>query len=237
MSGMNASQAIAKVNKKGMLLVFPINNKREPASLWYEFFPRTEMRWEWDENGDSRVSDLWHLREKLSRSGKVVYSKWFRGRATLISFELFPALLKVTGGVELAARRQLSFNGKEVLDLLDEDSPLSTKALKRAADLQGREMERVYNAATKELFSRCLIVGFGEVDEGAFPSLAVGSTRVLFEDLWREAAEMDLDDAWKIVDKFLPKGTPFRKYCDSVAKEAAKLLEEEPVADFDLEAE
>lgn len=52
------------------------------------------MRWEWDESGSQAVSDLWHLREKLSTSGQVVYSKWFRGRATLISRSLFPALLR-----------------------------------------------------------------------------------------------------------------------------------------------
>lgn len=237
---MDVKKAIAKINAKGMLLVFPINNKREPSSLWYEFFPRTEMRWEWDEGGDQRVSDLWHLREKISRSGKVVYTKWFRGRATVISLELFPALLRVTRGIETAERRLLGFNAKEILDLLDEDSPLSTKALKRAADLQGRENERVYNASTKELWSQCLIVGFGEVDEGAFPSLAVGSTRVLFEECWKKAAELELEDAWEIVDRFLPKGSSFRKYCDSIAKAAAASLEvevdlEEP-ADEEVES-
>ena len=52
------------------------------------------MVWEWDEDGDGRVSDLWHLREKLSKSGQLIYGKWFRGRATLMSREIFPALLK-----------------------------------------------------------------------------------------------------------------------------------------------
>jgi hypothetical protein len=42
----------------------------------------------------------------------------------------------------------------------------------------------------KELWSRLLIVGFGEVDEGAFPSLAVGATRLLFEPLYEEAKEL-----------------------------------------------
>jgi hypothetical protein len=200
-----------------MLLVFPINNKKEPPSLWTEFFPRTEMRWEWDENGDQRVSQLWHLRERLSVSRKVVYTKWFRGRATVISFELFRAMLVVLGSTK-SEHPALNFQSREVLDLLNEDSPLSTKALKRAADLQGREMEKLYNAALKDLWARLFIVGFGEVDEGAFPSLAIGSTRVIFEELWQESLALPEDEAREIVEKYLPKGSAFRKYFDTVEK-------------------
>jgi hypothetical protein len=47
-----------------------------------------------------------------------------------------------------------------------------------------------YNKSTKVLWERLLIVGFGEVDDGAFPSLAVGSTENLFEDLWEDARKL-----------------------------------------------
>src|SRR5687768_456182 len=113
---MDVKSAVAKVNKRGMLLVFPINNRKEPASLWGEFYQKTEMRWEWDEEGDSRVAELWHLRERLSKSGKVVYTKWYRGRATLISRELFPALLKVLDTVR-SGERGLTFQARDVIDL------------------------------------------------------------------------------------------------------------------------
>jgi hypothetical protein len=53
--------AVALIEKIGILLVYPIENKKEPQSLWSEFFPRTAMRWEWDLNGDDRVVKLWHL--------------------------------------------------------------------------------------------------------------------------------------------------------------------------------
>ena len=208
---MELRSAVAKVNKKGLLLVFPANNRKEPASLWSEFFPRSEMRWEWDEGGDNRVAQLWHLRERLSSSGKVVYAKWFRGRATVISRELFPALLK-TLAIDRAAR--LDFQSEEILSVLEEDSPLSTKQLKRATDLSGRERERIYEAALKKLWSRLLIVGYGEVDEGAFPSLAIGATRLIFEDLWTEAHEMSAETAEGLIEKYLPKGSAFRKFHD-----------------------
>ncbi len=214
---MDLRSAITKVNQRGMLLVYPINNKKDPASLWTAFYPRTPMRWEWDQDGDERVSQLWHLRERLSTSGKVVYTKWFRGRATLISFELFRAMVRLLAVPEAP----LSFQAREILDLLQEDSPLSTKALKKLTGLQGRELEKIYMSSLKELWARGLIVGFGEVDEGAFPSLAVGSSQVLFEDLWNEGLALDEDAARETVERWLPKGTPFRKYFDQVAKSVA----------------
>ncbi len=36
------------------------------------------MRWEWDDDGDTRVSDLWHLRTELSRCRDVVYANGIR---------------------------------------------------------------------------------------------------------------------------------------------------------------
>ncbi|HEX4924838.1 MAG TPA: hypothetical protein VFV50_12165 [Bdellovibrionales bacterium] len=207
---MNLRSAVAKTNKRGMLLVFPINNKKEPPSLWYEFFPRTKMRWEWDDEGDSRVADLWHLRERLSCSRQVVYSKWFRGRATLISFELFTAML----ALYRSRSGRLGPYAQEILDLLMEDSPLSTKQLKKLSGLQGRSLEGLYTRSLKELWTRGLIVGFGEVDEGAFPSLAVGATQRIFEEHWDRSARLDQLEAAQIVSGYLPKGSAFRKYFD-----------------------
>jgi hypothetical protein len=203
--------AIKFVNQNGALLVFPHENRKEPKSLWYEFFPKTKMRWEWDDSGDSRVADLWHLRERLSTSRKVVYGKFFRGRATLLSFPLFTALLKLLNP-DLPSVGGLSFQAREILDLLEEDSPVSTKQLKKLTDLQGRAAESTYQRALKELWDRHLIVAFGEVDEGAFPSIAVGATRVLFEDLWNDAEAMSLDEARSAFTDLLSDDSPFAKF-------------------------
>ena len=218
---MDLRSAVTKVNKRGMLLVFPINNKKEPPSLWNEFYPRSEMRWEWDDGGDNRVGQLWHLREQLSTSGKVVYTKWFRGRATLISFELFSAMVRILAHID----ERMSFQAREQLDLLLEDSPLSTKTIKKLSGLQGRELEKVYVASQKELWSKLLIVAFGEVDEGSFPSIAIGATQVLFEDLWSTGHAMSEADARATIDKYMPLGTAFRKYFDQVEKAALSAVD------------
>lgn len=188
---MTVRRAVAHIEKRGALLTYPLDNTRDPPSLWYEFYPRTKMRWEWDDDGDTRVADLWHLRAKLSNSGKVVYTKWFKGRATFFSCEMFTWLLASAKGRESS----LSFNARALLHILEDNSPLSTKALKKEAGLQGRENEPAYTRALKELWERFLIVGFGEVDDGAFPSLAIGASKLLFEGLWHKAERMDPEEA------------------------------------------
>jgi len=198
---MKKSDAIKAIDRYGMLLVFPIDNAKEPRSLWSVTYPRSKMRWEWDEGGDNRVGELWHLREQLSRSGKVIYGKWFRGRATFMSKDLFRALLA------LYSRQPkffaLSRDARELLALLKENSPQSTKELKRATNLIGRALEPTYTRALKELWDRLLVVAVGEVDEGAFPSLAVGAVSLIFEELYREALELSLHDAEAVIRRYL----------------------------------
>ncbi|MEK7356648.1 MAG: hypothetical protein AAB250_09375 [Bdellovibrionota bacterium] len=214
--------AVRHIEKKGILLVFPMENRRDPASLWYELHPRTKMRWEWDADGDRKVADLWHLRERLSLSNKVAYVKWYRGRATLMSFDVFCAILRLSNP-NLPQVGGLSFAAREILDLLEEDSPLSTKQLKRAVGLQGKESEAAYQRAMKELWERLLIVAYGEVDEGAFPSLAIGATKTIFEPLWQRANEMTNEEARAILEKKLEKNTAFEKFWRSHAKKRERL--------------
>ena len=208
--------AVAAIEERGALLVYPIANQAEPASLWRVFHPRTAMRWDWDESGDARVVALWRLRERLARSREVVYTKWFQNRATFFSRELFTAMLatyRATGDL----RRGLEPDALEVLRALESDSPLGTKQLREVTGLRGRAFEASYVRAVRELFQRLLIVGFGEIDEGAFPSLALGATRTLFEDLWDESETLAPEDAARTITRCLPPGSAF-------ARQHAKIL-------------
>ena len=169
------------------------------------------MVWDWNEDGDARVAGMWQLMKRLSQSGDVVYSKWYQGRATFFSRELFTSMLAIQRR-RSDLRRGLSGGAKAVIELLENNSPFSTKELKKATDLQGREHETEYNRAMKELFSRLLIVGFGEFEDGAFPSLAVGATELLFSDLWTKAEDMRPSEAESVIERFMPKGSQFRRY-------------------------
>jgi hypothetical protein len=192
------------------LLVFPIANREQPHSLWSEFFPKIRMVWEWDEEGDHRVWHMWQLMKQLSDCGDVVYSKWYQGRATFFSHELFTAMLSLRR-VHQMPRHQLSEAARILFEVLENNSPLSTKQLKELTDLRGRVNEAAYSRGMKELFRALLIVGFGEVEDGAFPSLAVGATELLFEDLWKDSARMSVASAKRTLDCFMPEHSLFRR--------------------------
>ncbi len=196
---MDRIKACRIINKLGMALVFPINNQKEPLSLWQAFYPRSPLRWEWDAGGDDRVSQMWFGMKKLSCDKRVVYSKWYQGRATFFSRDVFVALRRFLQ----PDRSLLSRQARELLEILESDSPLSTKQLKKMADLQGKDNERIYHKAMKALFEGLWIVGFGEVDDGAFPSLAVGATSLLYEDLCRQ--EISVEEAEDLLQKKFSK--------------------------------
>jgi hypothetical protein len=200
--------AVAAIERHGVLLVYPLANRAEPASLWSVLYPGVRMRWAWDEGADDRVVHLWHLRERLAHERQVVYGKWYKGRAVFFSRELFAAMLAVQRKRTLALSRE----ARELYALLEEDSPQSTKRLRREAGLAGKQGERVWTRAMRELWELLLVVGVGEVDDGAFPSLAVGATRWLFEELWEQAAQ-DLTAKQKsVVAEKLSKDSAFGKH-------------------------
>lgn len=171
------------VNKLGIVLVYPLANRAEPESLWSELYPGVPMEWSWDADADARVADLWHLREQLSRTHDVAYAKWFRGRATFFSHPVFRALL---GRIREAGDplEGLPREANDILDVLRERSPVSSKTLREEVELRGKPFEAIWNQAMKALWSRLLIVGTGEIPDGAFPSLAVAATELHFEDVY-----------------------------------------------------
>ena len=206
------ARAIARIEKAGALLVFPIKDKPRLPSIWSSFYPDEEMDWDWSDEGDNRVATLWHLRTELSISREVVYSKWFRNRATCFSRALFTALLSLVS-TKLSNDLKLSEEAERILGVLHEDSPLPTKELKARSELSGGENNAAFERAMKQLWSRFLIVGYGEVEEGGYPSLAVGSAKLLFEDEWDASREISDSERRKTLAQFYPPHSEFyRQY-------------------------
>ena len=160
---------------------------------------------------------MWGLMKRLSDCREVVYSKWYQGRATFFSRELFVAMLCLRRR-QFDARRRLSPVARNLFEVLENNSPLSTRKLKELTDLQGRLHEAEYGRAMRDLFSGLQIVGFGEVDDGAFPSLAVGATELLYDDLCREAEDISLRKAQAALDRWMPPSSHFRRFFDKTAE-------------------
>ena len=179
------SRPVKLIEKLGICLVFPLENQSDPPSLWSALYPGEKMLWEWDEDGDARVSNLWHLRMRLAESREVVYAKWFRGRATFFSRDVYREIL---GRMDAAGKLNapLTREAAALLELVEENSPQSTKSLRAQMDLGGKAGERIYKRALDDLWNQMRLVGVGEHDDGAFPSLSVGATNLLFEELWED---------------------------------------------------
>lgn len=208
---MSKRQKIVKaIESEGCLLVYPLDNRKEPESIWSSLYPRSPMRWEWDSGGDDRVGELWILREELSRSRSVVYSKWYRNRATFFSKEIFVSLLSYLGTSQ--GRVPLTRDSQEALDSLLMDSPQSTPLLKENLGLRGKFFESQYNRTLKPLWNYLYLVGFGEVEDSSFPSLNIGATATLFEDLWLDSQSLKSEKAEQILLKTLGEENLFYKY-------------------------
>lgn len=207
---------IAAINERGCLLVYPLENRKEPASLWTELYPRTKMRWEWDQEGDNRVAEMWVMREELSRSEEVIYAKWFRNRATFFSKEVFVHLLAWLGSSQ--GQVDLPRSSQEALDSFLLDSPQSTKIIKENLGWQGKMMESHYNRAMKPLWNYLFLVGYGEVQDSSFPSLNMAATQNLFEDLWLESQGITATAAEEFLRKKLGPDNLFFKYAQKLVK-------------------
>jgi hypothetical protein len=218
---MSKRQRIIKaIETEGCLLVFPLENRKEPRSIWSVLYPRTQMRWEWDSDGDNKIGELWILREDLSRSRQVVYSKWYRNRATFFSKEVFVNLLAYLGSSQ--NRVPLLRDSQEALDLLLMDSPQSTPVLKENLGLRGKFLESQYNRTLKPLWNYLHLVGFGEIEDSSFPSLNIGATATLFEDLWLESQKISEAKAEAKLLKILGSENLFFKYAKKLKAQFAR---------------
>lgn len=217
MAASSRAKAIKAIENCGALLVYPLNNRKEPLSIWSELFPRKKMVWDWNEDGDDCVADIWHLRMVLSKSRQVVYTKWYQNRATFFSFGVFIHLLSFLGAYDTS---ELSMNSRHILEILEADSPLSTKQLKAACGLEGRLNEGDYNRAMRPLWQRLRLVGFGEFEDSSFPSLGIGAAKTLFEEQWSEGQSIEPHVAEEFLRDKLGQDNPFFKYALKLSRAA-----------------
>ncbi len=55
-------------------------------------------------------------------------------------------------------------------------------------------------------------MGYGEIDDGAFPSLAIGATSLIFEDLWSASRDLTLDEAHDTLKCVLGENSLWMRY-------------------------
>lgn len=215
---LNEKQGVDWVLKAGALLAFPITNKTEPSSLWSLAHPRKKMKWEWDDGADSAVAEMWHFRERLSRSKKVVYAKWFKGRATFLAPDVFIHLRAA-----LRVLPKISSCASDILALLEEQSPLSSKQIRKGMMDQNGFTSKDVERAFRELWQRLLIVGRGEIDDGAFPSLAIASASLAFDAECSRAEGIAPEESLRWIETRLGEENLFFKELRRLTRETPRI--------------
>jgi hypothetical protein len=74
----------------------------------------------------------------------------------------------------------------------------------------------------KPLWNRLWIVGFGEIEDSSFPSLAAGATRLIFEELWGKSLKLRHAQAEELLIKKLGSENPFWKFAVKIRRELEK---------------
>jgi hypothetical protein len=177
--------AAAWVDRVGLAVVFPREDVVLP-SLWEaaggeeEFAKRDDggKFLEWTEPMDF----VWRTKDELPARGLVCAGKHVRGRASLVSLDLLPAL------VAIARREELDPLEAEVVELLRRHGPLSTRELPEL--LAGHERKRV-RAAIDRLQKALLVTNAGLEESTGWPAIVVDVTDRRYAEKLRERPSAD----------------------------------------------
>jgi len=161
------SAAAAWVDRVGLALVFPKDDLVLP-SLWEaaggadEYAERDEggtfLRW------TKPMEFVWRTKDELPERGLACAGKHLRGRASIVSLELLPAL------VATAPRSKLSSVEQDVLAVVDEHGPTSTRVLPEL--LPQHERKRV-RAAADRLQRQLLLTNAGLEETDGWPAIVL----------------------------------------------------------------
>lgn len=162
--------AAAWVDRVGLAVVFPREDVVLP-SLWEaaggedEFAKRDDSGkfLAWTEPMDF----VWRTKDELPARGVVCAGKHVRGRASLVSLDLLPALVAV------ARREELDPLEAEVVELLHRHGALSTRELPEL--LPAHERKRV-RAAIDRLQKALLVTNAGLEKSAGWPAIVVDLT-------------------------------------------------------------
>ncbi len=178
----NLQSAIREVERLGRVAIFPEKNRKKSSiiSLWELFYPRTPMRWEWDESADKGVVKLWWLKNEVARTQKVLYGRFFSNRPVLVSLAEAQRILKSLKS------QPLSPLAREILLRLEDNSPQTKRMIGRELRGDGWEPTRAeFERALLELQRNFKIVSLGdsEREKGPMPSSEYAALALLFPNL------------------------------------------------------
>jgi len=174
--------ALDQVEKIGRVAIFPEKkpSKHSIISLWELFYPRTKMKWEWDDSADNRVVKLWWLKNEIAQTQKVLYGRFFGNRPVLVSKSETRRTLKTL------EKKPLTSLAREILSRLEDNSPQTKRMLGRELRAEGWEPTKSeFERSLIDLQKNFLIVSLGdsEREKGPMPSSEYAALSLIFPDL------------------------------------------------------
>ena len=160
-------EAAAWIDRVGLALVFPKDDVVLP-SLWHAAGGEDEFA-KRDESGKfiewtPTMEYVWTTKDELPARGLCAAGKHLRGRASLVSLDLLPAL------VALTPREAHEGLEGEVVSVLESHGPLSTRELPQL--LAHHERKRV-RAAVDRLQKQFVVTNAGLEETDGWPAIVV----------------------------------------------------------------
>jgi hypothetical protein len=193
------------VDGVGLAFVFPDRAARLP-SLWGAVCgdPRREMT-EDDHGWTKQVALTWDFKDDLGARRLAWFGRFVRGKGTLVSLELLPALVALVG----TDASGLSPLAREAYDRIGNVGAFSTLRLRESLRLHGSKGNAKFSKTMVELYRRLLIANVGTDDtETRWPSQVVDRTARAYPDAVRAAKKLTREKAMAIVRAKLPEVEP-----------------------------
>lgn len=193
------------VDGAGFAYVFP-DNKIPLPSLWGAIRgdpmrPMDPDDWGWNKP----VALAWDLKDALGEKRLAWFGRFFRGKGSLISLGMLPALFRLVGARDAA---DLLPEGRELCERLRNVGPLSTFRLRMSLRLSGSRGNARFGKVTVELYRRLLICNVGVDDsETRWPAAVIGLFEKCYPAAVREAARFSEEEA---LGRVLSKAPEFK---------------------------
>jgi hypothetical protein len=152
----NERTALQFVEDVGFCLVFTNRTQQLPC-LWVAVCGRRDPVFPQHSHHDPELMLTWHLKDLLPARRRVYYGKLILGKPSMVSLAHFPDFYALHGPAhdeqylyDYEAGR-LSRAAKQIMDVLVEDHPLTTKELKRRTHLEASRSRPLFDQAIAEL--------------------------------------------------------------------------------------
>jgi hypothetical protein len=195
-------EAARFVDRSGFAYVFPDNRLPLP-SLWGAVQGNPLRRMEPDEWDFTKpVARAWDLKDALGEKRRAWYGRLIRGKATLVSLEMLPALFRLVG-----RRVPPAFppEARALCERLRSVGPMSTLHLRMSLRLSGSRGAARFEKILLGLYRGLLIANVGiDGTETRWPASVVGLFRDIFPGVIRAAARLPRQEALRLVLSRLP---------------------------------